>query len=288
MEYKVKDRKENLSVVKESKSVRFFYGTALGRCFVYVFSRPIFSRFVGWVLSTRFSCVFIKGFIKKNNVDLSLYKDVSYNSFNDFFVREKKVIDVLCDEDIFVSPCDGRLMCYEIDKNSKFFIKNSYYSTSDLIMDKVTSKKYNGGYALVFRLAKEDYHRYLYIDDGVKSGNVYIPGVLNTVRPIVYSKYNIFKMNSREYTILYTKNFGDVIEIEVGATLVGKIRNKHGRDYQFKKGEEKGYFMFGGSTIVLLVKKDMVKIDQDILKNSKDGVETLVSAGSRIGKKSLK
>ena len=51
------------------------------------------------------------------------------------------------------------------------------------------------------------------------------------------------------------------------------------------KGEEKGYFMYGGSTVILLIKHSVVKIDSELIKNSKAGYETCVKAGERIGKK---
>ena len=112
----------------------------------------------------------------------------------------------------------------------------------------------------------------------------FVKGVLNTVRPIAYRKCKVFKRNSREYTTLHTKNFGDIVEVEVGATLVGKIKNKHD-NYEFKKGEEKGMFLFGGSTIVLLIKKDVIDIDKDILNNPVRNIETRVKCGEKIGVK---
>ena len=137
---------------------------------------------------------------------------------------------------------------------------------------------------MIFRLCVDDYHRYCYIDDGEKEKNTFIKGVLYTVRPVALENYNIYKENSREYTILHTDNFGDVVHIEVGATIVGRIKNHH-QEYKFTKGEEKGMFEFGGSTIVLLLEKDKVNIDKEILDNTKDGFETIVKIGEKIGTK---
>jgi phosphatidylserine decarboxylase len=64
--------------------------------------------------------------------------------------------------------------------------------------------------------------------------------------------------------------------------LVGKIvHTKTGKT--FTKGEEKGYFEFGGSTIVMLTKPDAVSLDEDILTESEKGIETKVSCGEKIG-----
>ena len=95
----------------------------------------------------------------------------------------------------------------------------------------------------------------------------------------------VFKENQRECTLIKTNNFGKVMFMEVGALLVGKIKNNKIKG-SVKKGEEKGYFMYGGSTIILFIEKGIIKIDDDILNNSKKGLETCVKQGEKIGKKS--
>lgn len=65
--------------------------------------------------------------------------------------------------------------------------------------------------------------------------------------------------------------------------MVGKICNHE--LLSFQRGQEKGYFEFGGSTIVLLLKKDIVDIDMDIIKNSSTYDETKVLMGEKIGVK---
>ena len=286
MNYEVKDRKGNVFNKKESKTVRFLYGTFFGRCIVKVFSFPVFSKIIGWFLNRRISVLKINGFVKKNNIDLSLYEDKKYNSFNDFFTRKLKKdnLNIEINNNIFISPSDAKLSIYDINEYSVFKIKSSLYSICDLLDGNDLYKNYIGGKVLIFRLEASDYHRYIYIDNGVKENNIYVGGVLNTVRPIALKYYNIYKQNSREYTVMHTDNFGDVIEVEVGALLVGKINNFH-ESYNFKKGEEKGMFEFGGSTIVLLIEKDKVVFDKDIINNSKSEQETIVKIGEKIGEK---
>lgn len=140
---------------------------------------------------------------------------------------------------------------------------------------------------MIFRLCVDDYHRYCYIDDGVKNEDIFIKGELHTVNPIALEKYNIYKRNCREYTMLHTENFGDVVQVEVGAMLVGRIKNRHWNTHYFSKGEEKGMFEYGGSTVVLLFEKDTVEVDKDILANSAKGIETAVKYGEKIGAKKL-
>lgn len=286
MVYEVRDRKGNVVNIKESKTVRFLYGTFVGRCIVKLFSCSIFSKFMGWFLNRKISVFKINGFVKKNNIDLEMFEDKRYKSFNDFFTRRMKdeCFNIDKNSDVLVSPSDAKLSVYDINENSVFKIKGSYYSVNDLLDNNNISKKYNGGKILIFRLEASDYHRYIYIDNGTHENNVFIKGMLNTVRPIALKYYNIYKQNSREYTVMHTDNFGDIIQVEVGALLVGKINNFH-EYYNFKKGEEKGMFEFGGSTIVLLIEKNRVEIDKDILDNSNNNIETIVKIGDRIGKK---
>ena len=284
MKYGVRDRLGNEWYIKESNVVRFFYGTIIGRLIVRIFSIPLFSKIMGLFLDSKLSKFKIKSFIKKNNIDMSLYKEKDYKSFNDFFTREIKNIDYSKNKDDFISPCSSKLSVYDINEEGLYKIKNSYYRIKDLVNNSPIYKEFIGGKLLIFRLEATDYHRYIYIDNGSKEKNVFVPGILNTVRPIVLKHFNIYKQNSREYTIMHTDNFDDVIQIEVGAIMVGKINNKH-EEYTFKKGEEKGMFEFGGSTIVLMIKKDIVDLDNDILKNSSDGFETKVSVGDSIGKR---
>ena len=130
----------------------------------------------------------------------------------------------------------------------------------------------------------QDYHRYFYIDDCEKENNNFIKGKLHTVQPYALEKRKVFSENCREYTIMHTKNFGVVTQIEVGAMMVGRIVNNH-QSGTYKKGEEKGKFEFGGSTIVLLLEKDKVEFDEEFFINTKDDNETYVLCGECIGKK---
>lgn len=285
MKYKTKNRNGDLKYIDESKCVIFLYNTFLGRCLIKLISMPFVSKIVGSFLNTTLSKFKIKSFVSKNKIDLNLYEDKDYSSFNDFFTRKIKKLDIDMNDKSFISPCDSKLSVYKINEDSVFDIKGSYYKVSDLLNNDKIYKKFIDGYALIFRLEATDYHRYIYIDDCNHDGSVYIKGELNTVRPIALEHYNIYKRNAREYTLLHTKNFGDVMQVEVGALLVGKINNFH-ESGGYKRGEEKGMFEFGGSTIVLLLEKDKVIIDKDILDNTLNNIETVVKCGEKIGKKS--
>ena len=180
------------------------------------------------------------------------------------------------------APCDSKLTVLGITDDLKFTLKHTQYTLESLLRDNALARKYAGGHALVFRLTVDDYHRYCYVADGKKDRNRRIPGVYHTVNPIANDHYPIYKENAREYSILHSDVFGDILMMEVGALLVGKIVNHH-EEASVIRGQEKGYFRFGGSTVVLLLEANRVKIDPDILENSGENIETIVRMGEKIG-----
>lgn len=265
----------------EQNLLRFFYENVIGRCFLKVIILPFFSKAVGKYFNTSWSTRKIKRFVQKNQIDMSEYKPKEYHSFNDFFSREKEKVTFDTKENILCSPADARVLVYSIADDLKIKIKNSVYSLEELIKDSSKSlREFQNGHCLVFRLSVNDYHRYHYVDDGTLLQSDFIKGKLHTVRSIS-EKYKVYSENCRVVNLLETKHFGKMYMIEVGALLVGKIKNHE--IVEFQKGQEKGYFEFGGSTIVLLTKSN-IQIDDDIIQNSNKNVETKVNVGERIGK----
>lgn len=282
-----KDRFGN--IVKEDNSqdnlLKGIYGSVVGRAFLRVATLPVISRIAGAILSTGLSRIIINPFIKSNNIDMSEYVERDYISYNDFFTREIKPENRPCDsnEDALISPADGRVSAYKINSESVFSIKNSYYTVESILQSKTAAKHYQDGYCVIIRLCVDNYHRYSYVDNGTLGKVKFIDGVLHTVNPEALKYYNIYKENCRECSILYTENFGIITQVEVGALMVGKIKNLHKTGYNFSKGEEKGMFEFGGSTVVLFIEKDKVVLDKDLLENTENGFETAVKMGEHIG-----
>ena len=260
------------------------YGSAAGRLLLKPLVSPVVSRVAGALLNTRLSTVLIKPFIRANGIDMSPYEPGPYRSYNAFFSRRIKPECRPIDRDPahLIAPCDSKLTALPISRELRFTLKNTEYTLQSLLRDEALARAFEGGYALIFRLTVDDYHRYCYIADGTKGDNVRIPGVLHTVNPIANDHVPIYKENAREYTVLHTEAFGDVVMMEVGALLVGRIVNHH-QAAAVRRGEEKGYFQFGGSTVVLLLEKERVCMDADILENTRCGRETVVRMGERIG-----
>lgn len=286
MKSEIVDRKNNKNYIEKSpKGAGILYKTLIGTVVLALLTRKTVSKMSSVYMNSKLSKKRINKFITKNNIDMSEYPKKEYTSFNDFFTREilkgKRPISKKPND--LVSVADSKLLVYDIDSNTEIRIKGKTYTVKDLLRDKKLSLEYKNGKCLVFRLTVDDYHRYSFVDDGILIRQKKINGILHTVGPIAFRRYKVFKENQREYSILETKNFGQVIQMEVGALMVGKIVNHNKRE--FKRGEEKGYFLFGGSTVVLLFKENVVEIDDDIVDNSKKGLETKVKLGEIIGKR---
>lgn len=271
---------------KESASLRFLYETAAGRACLKLLTSRSLSKLAGMFLDSPLSKGLINPFFEKNHIDRNDYVDEKYKSFNECFCRrikpEKRPIPR--EKDVFMAPCDGKLSVYEIQKGTVLPIKQSRYTISDLLGGSKVSREFDGGYCLVFRLCVDNYHRYCYLDNGRKGKNIFLPGKLHTVRPIALEHYPVFVQNCREYTIMDTENFDRVAQIEVGAMLVGKIKNRH-QEACFLRGQEKGMFLYGGSTIVVLVKKDKVHLRDDLRRSLNQGKEIPVIMGEKLGRR---
>ncbi len=270
----------------ESAFLGFLYNRALGRLLLKpLTSRPV-SNFVGKFMDSRLSVPFIRGFVKKNKINLDDFYSDSFKCFNDCFTRKikegKRTVDLT--DEALISPCDALLSAYSVTEDLRLNIKGSEYTLSSLLVNPDLAERYRGGTCLVFRLCVNHYHRYIYVDDGSKGGNLYIKGRFHTVRPVALESGPIFKQNCREWTVMHTENFGDVTQIEVGAMLVGKIKNHHD-DSEIHRGEEKGMFLYGGSTIILLLEAGRANIDLRFFDATDRGEEVDVLLGERIGLK---
>ena len=259
------------------KFLEFLYNSIIGRAILKIFTKTWFSKLVGKFLDSPCSKFLIKGFVKRNNIDLNEYENVDYACFNDCFTRKMKG-NIRTIEDGLVSPCDSFLRAIKISDGTLFEVKHSFYSVEDLVKDKKLTEKYLGGTCLIFRLSTEHYHRYIFPSSGIKGKNTFIKGKLHTVQPFAQRRYPVFVENCREYTTLHTKEFGDILQMEVGALLVGKIVN-YMQEGNFSKGDEKGMFLYGGSTIILLIEKDRATIPELYFDH-----EVEVKMGQKIGK----
>ena len=261
------------------------YGHALTRMLLRTFLSPAVYDICGKFLSTRLSRRIVPSFVKKNHIDLGIYERQEFDSYNAFFTRKIKAEQrpINDQKNVLISPSDGKVTAYPITQKGRFWIKHTQYTAAQLLKDERLAERYMGGWIYVIRLTVDDYHRYCYVADGRKSRQRKIRGVLHTVNPVANDYYPIYKMNSREYCLLKTKELGTILLMEVGALMVGKINNHEEDSAQVKRGDEKGMFEFGGSTIVVMTEPGMAEPDKDIIQNTKAQAETLVKMGEPIG-----
>lgn len=284
MDYIDLQGKKVSNITNQDKLLSFLYTNILGRMLLKPLIQPQVSKLAGRYLSSAHSKWLISKFIERNEINMDIYEECDYSSFNDFFTRKIKpdCRPVPEDLDVLISPCDCLATVYPIQENTTFSIKNTEYTLRSLLRSPRLAKRFRGGYAYVLRLTVEDYHRYLYSVSGKQSKNYHIDGTFHTVNPIANDYLPIYKENTREYTVIRSKEFGDVLQMEVGALLVGKISN-HKQSTVVTRGEEKGFFEYGGSTIVVLTQKDRVTPRSDLLTNSKNGYETKVLQAHPLG-----
>lgn len=284
MDYIDLQGKKVSNITNQDKLLSFLYTNIFGRMLLKPLIQPQVSKLAGRYLSSAHSKWLISKFIERNEIDMDIYEECDYSSFNDFFTRKIKpdCRPVPEDLDVLISPCDCLATVYPVQENTTFSIKNTEYTLRSLLRSPRLAKRFRGGYAYVLRLTVEDYHRYLYSVSGKQSKNYHIDGTFHTVNPIANDYLPIYKENTREYTVIHSKEFGDVLQMEVGALLVGKISN-HKQSTVVTRGEEKGFFEYGGSTIVVLTQKGRVTPRSDLLTNSKNGYETKVLQAHPLG-----
>ncbi|XP_031132267.1 phosphatidylserine decarboxylase proenzyme 3-like [Ipomoea triloba] len=233
---------------------------------------------------------FVEFFKDQLSVDETKYPLDHFKTFNDFFIRELKsgARPIACPErnDIAVCAADSRTMAFNnVTDAARFWIKGRKFSIQGLLGDEACSSAFVDGSLVIFRLAPQDYHRFHLPVSGTIEKFIDIPGCLYTVNPIaVNSKYcNVFTENKRVVSIISTEDFGKVAFVAIGATMVGSITfSKKEHDY-VNKGDEFGYFSFGGSTVICVFEKDSIRIDEDLLENSARSLETLVMVGMQLG-----
>ncbi|KAG0463329.1 hypothetical protein HPP92_019398 [Vanilla planifolia] len=204
---------------------------------------------------------FINFFKDQLNTDEIKHPIDYFKTFNEFFIRElmpgvRPISHIECD-DVAVCAADSRLMVFKsIDDSLRFWIKGRKFSVQGLLSTEY-SNGFNEGSIVIFRLAPQDYHRFHLPVSGIVENFVDIPGSLYTVNPIaVNSKYcNVFTENKRVVSIISTSKFGKVAFVAIGATMVGSITFLRQKGDYVHKGDEFGYFSFGGSTVICVFQK---------------------------------
>lgn len=265
---------------ENSLPVRFLYRTLLGRALLQGILRTHADRLAVRFLSSPLSRPVAAWYAKRIGVPAE--EAQGFPSFRAFFARTRPVMAFDPAPGHLISPCDGYLSVYPIQADSSFAIKGSRYRLKDLLQDETLSQSFHGGTCLIFRLCPSHYHHYGYIDDAYQGAHHFLPGVLHSVQPIACETYPVYTLNRRCWSLLTTDHFGPVVQVEVGALIVGGIHNEH-QNVRVRKGAEKGHFELAGSTIVLLFQKDRLRLGTTQLLRPLPGQEVPVTQGMYLG-----
>lgn len=249
----------------------------------------LFSKLYGLYQSSPLSRGAIPKFIHEFAIPMHEFEDKPFKSFNDFFIRKYKpgIRNFESDPTLLPAFAEGRYFGFEsVARETPLPVKGATLNIEALLGDSPLVQSFKGGPGFIARLCPVDYHRFHFPDDGRILYSTRLHGPLHSVNPIALkSKGDILFTNERQLQVLETKNFGRIAMIEVGALAVGKIIQSHPATDAFKRGDEKGYFLFGGSTVILVGEPGAFKIDDDILSRTREGMECFVRLGERVASK---
>ncbi len=277
--------------------LRFAYENPLGRLAVWlIVRRALFSRFYGRKMNERASALRVLPFISKYNVDVDEFarSPFDFKTFNEFFYRALKpeCRPIAPGGRVAVFPADGRHLAFpEIDAADGFYAKGEKFTLAALLgeedlpaAERVLSRQFSGGSILISRLCPVDYHRFHFPVDGLPGEPRRIKGWLYSVHPLALRRNILYLVrNKRDVTLIDSPDFGPVALIEIGATNVGSIRQSFVPGREVRKGEEKGFFAFGGSCVITLFAPGRIRFDADVASQSAQYMETYARMGDRLG-----
>lgn len=277
--------------VPGEKFLNLIYGHPWGRKTAHwIWSQILFSRLYGWPLHQPFSRKQIDAFITQHQIDMSEVEipDKGFQSFNDFFIRRLKPGSrpLSADPKNLVSPADSRLKVFPLKQGTLLDIKGHTLTLPQLLGTDGVPDIFDNGLCLQFRLAPRDYHRFGYIEDGVQGPIHAVGGRLYSVSPIALRHMPaIWGDNYRHWCFVQTPSLGTILQIEVGATVVGSVIQHQPQGGPCRRGQEKGYFQMGGSTVLIVLPYGLVRIDDDIMNYAQQDIETIVRYGETIGRR---
>ena len=264
--------------------IKWAYLSLSGKLFSsFIFQYSFLSKILGKYFDTKFSKSKIQKAIDELDIDTSEFLNTvdSFSSFNSFFYRKLKSEARPHDNssNVLSSPADGRILLYHNIKRDMLEVKGARVQAKSLLLDE--DKNFKIAHIAVIRLCPADYHRFHFPCDAKVSKTKKIKGYYHSVNPIALDKNKkIFAINKREYSFLETE-FGKIIYMEVGAFGVAGIEQTYDVG-KVNKMDEKGYFKFGGSTVILFFENKNIDFSDDLIKNSSEGMETLIKVGSTI------
>ena len=282
--------------VPMERAMRALHGTRAGRiaCALWV-ARPGASRLYARLRATGpTSTRAIAPFIEQYDVDMNefIVPEGGYTSFDAFFARafregRRPFTD---SPKLLAAPAEARVCAWRsVHEIDSFYVKRQYLTPQVILDDEALAARFEGGPVVLCRLAPQDYHRFHYPDGATIAAMRHVPGALYSVHPIALSLWRdgaAMCLNERHTSVLETDHFGALAMVEVGAITVGRILQHHEPGERVERGQEKGMFRYGGSSIVIFGERGAWSPDEAIATRTRQGIETLVRLGTPIGQRS--
>jgi phosphatidylserine decarboxylase len=270
--------------------MRWTYENPLGRLALWlVIRRVLLSRYWGWRMAKRDSARRVLPFIVEYGLDVDEFakSPFAFKTFNDFFIRALKPAarPIAPGDHVAVLPADGRHLAFaDFGAADGFYAKGQKFDLPSFLGDAALAREYAGGAMLISRLCPVDYHRFHFPVAGCAGDSRLVNGWLYSVSPIALRRNLAFLwQNKRVVTLVESARFGRVAMTEIGATMVGSITQTYIPGRTVAKGEEKGWFKFGGSCVVTLFAPGCIRFDADLLEQTAVGIETYARMGDRLG-----
>lgn len=263
--------------------LRFMYGSKMGRALKLLLAKvPFFSQLVGWWNRRSWTKGKILPFIAHHGINATDFEKPveSYRSFDAFFVRTLKKGRRPLAEGLII-PADGRYLFYQnVAASEHYAVKGKTFSIKRLIGLDAEVDPYSQGSMVIARLAPCDYHRFHFPCDCIPSPSRLINGSFYPLHPLkILQDMALLSENKRMITQLKTEQYGTILFIEIGTTAVGSIHQTYQPGIPYKKGDEKGYFSFGGSSLILLFEKEIIRLSSDIITYTSQKIETRCRLG---------
>jgi len=289
------DNQESIEKVYGSREIVFLYETFAGKSLRHLLCGKLFSKFYGKLQNLPSSKNKIKPFIRNFDIKIGDFLPEDgremidpYSTFNHFFIRRFKEgkRNFPVDENQMGAFAEARYLGFKrVTGRMTVPVKGFDLSVEEILANKIWNRTFAGGPLLLARLCPVDYHRFHFVDEGRVLAQYRIEGDLDSVNPLALSKKtDIFFTNERQITIVESKNFGKLAYVDVGAICVGKIIQTSNKE-NHQRGEEKGYFLFGGSTVIVIGEERRWYPSEDILTKTKEGIETYVRLGDVVAQK---
>lgn len=272
------------------RSLRWIYGSRSGQWFLWMLvRRKIFSRLYGWLMNRPASRKKIQPFIDQYSINVEEMADTvaDFKTFNEFFYRRLKPTARPMSsvrEDI-AFPADGRhFWVREVGQAQNLYAKGQVFDLASMVGSPELAEPWQGGSAVISRLCPVDYHRFHFPVSGEVVSRREIDGFYYSVNPWALAKnLGYLWENRREMVVMEVPTIGKVGFIAIGATCVGGIHWSHTVPRNVQKGDEAGFFSFGGSCIVTLWPKGAFSPSDDLQKVSLEGFELYAKMGDTQG-----